>query len=138
MILRLALLAAAFGAGALLGASWTDGDRPVRDGEARSPVVKQNDPDPGAPPVVWLSGRLVAVTEERVLLQEGDGPTVRLRRFAEGATSFHRLDGGAWREIAPARASAAGGSRACIEALLDDGDFLALRVFLGASCSPAP
>jgi hypothetical protein len=137
MVLRLLLLAVAFAAGLALASFWAGEREPVR--VESPPIVRQNDPERGSPPVAWLSGRIVAVTDERVILQEGeDGPTVRLRRFAEGATSFHRLRDGKWRDMPPAEASATGGRTACIESLFDSGEFLALRVFLDSSCSPLP
>lgn len=99
------------------------------------PAVEQHPPGPGDPPVVWLGGTLEEVGETELALREGEGPVIRLGRFAAGATRFLRLRGGEWRD-APGAAQA--GDRACIEALLDEGSFLALRVFLGSGCGPLP
>jgi hypothetical protein len=61
-----------------------------------------------------------------------------LERLAEGATDFYRLEGEGWRELSPEEVELLEvGERACVEALLDGGTFLALRVFLASSCGPS-
>lgn len=106
---------------------------PVERAE-RPPDIEQNVPGPGDPPVVWLTGTLESVTETELTLREGEGPAIRLERFAAGATRFLRLREGGWEEVAGGGA----GDPACVETLLDGETFLALRVFLGAGCGPLP
>lgn len=137
MIRRLLLAALLVAVGAALGYMWRDTRGPVGLGDV-IPFVRQADPEPGDPPVVWLSGRIREVTEERIVLQQGRGPTIELRRFAAGATRAHRLQGDAWLEVRARDLDRATGTAACVEALLDEGDFLAVRVFLGATCAPVP
>lgn len=137
MIRRLLWLVILVGAGVGAGYLWRDARTPTPP-EGGTPVVQQNDPDPGSPPVVWLSGRIREVAEDRITIQEGAGPTLDLTRFAGGATSFHRLDVDGWVRLPRVQADAAAvGLDACIEALLDQGEMLAIRVFLEATCSPA-
>ncbi|HEX6261967.1 MAG TPA: hypothetical protein VF097_03865 [Actinomycetota bacterium] len=137
MIRRLLWVMVLLAAGAAAGYVWRDARPQAAAPRNAPPVVEQNDPDPGGPPVVWLSGTLRDVTEERLTLQEGVGPTLDLTRFAGGATRFHRLGPGGWARVPREEADAAAGQDACIEALLDQGELLAIRVFLGATCSPA-
>ncbi len=136
MVGRILLMAVAFAAGAFVALNWLDSEEPEVTGA--TPRVEQRDPAPGDPPVVWVSGTLTAVTDARLEVQEGEGPTIRMERFAAGATSFQRLRGGRWRELPEARAEEQVGSPVCVEALHDEGDFLALRVFLDTTCSPRP
>ncbi len=136
MIGRILVVALAFGAGVLATRTWLDTREASGSGDV--PRVEQNDPGRGDPPVVWVSGTVTAITETRLDVREGEGPTVRMTRFAAGATSFHRLRGGEWREVPTEEVGSPVGRRVCVEALLDDGDVLALRVFLGAACSPRP
>lgn len=99
------------------------------------PIVEQEAPGPDDPPVVWITAEIESVSAQEVIVREGDGPEIRLGRFAAGATRFLRLDGGEW---VRASASPGPGTPVCVEALLDDDRFLALRVFLDATCSPVP
>jgi len=105
------------------------------------PGVTQNEPGPGDPPVVWIAGTLEVVEPGHLAIREGsqsEGPRIRLERLAEGATDFYRLDGEAWRELPAEEVDLLEvGERACVETLLDGQTFLALRVFLGASCGPS-
>lgn len=134
---RLLLVALAFAAGAGATYLWLDEPRTTAS-IGGIPVIRQHDPEPGTPPVVWVSGRLVSVEGSRLTVREGEGPELVMRRFAQGATSFHRLENGAWLRLDAASIGAASGQAACVEALLDDGELLALRVFVGAGCSPVP
>jgi hypothetical protein len=89
--------------------------------------------------VVWLAGRVREVSGDRIVLQEGSGgPTIQLRRFAAGATRVHRLVGTEWREVPRRELDRARGAAACLEALMDEGELLAVRVFLRATCAPIP
>ncbi|HEX9823940.1 MAG TPA: hypothetical protein VGB51_06050 [Actinomycetota bacterium] len=99
------------------------------------PVVEQEAPGPDDPPVVWITADVEEVTAREVLVREGEGPQIRLGRFAAGATRFLRLEGDEW---VRAGSTPGAGTPVCVEALLDDGRFLALRVFLEATCSPVP
>ena len=103
------------------------------------PPASPNEPGPGDPPVVWLSGTLEDVQEGRLALREGGrGPRVELQRLAQGATAFYLLRDGSWEELAPEEVELLEvGQRVCVEALLDESAFLALRVFLGAGCGPS-
>lgn len=123
------------GGGAGAGYLWRDARGPTVPVDG-VPVVRQNNPDPGSPPILWVSGTIQEISRDRITIQEGSGPTLDLARFAGGATRFHRLSSGGWLRIPPAVASAAAGEEACIEALLDEGELLAIRVFLEAACSP--
>jgi hypothetical protein len=88
--------------------------------------------------VVWLDGSLEEVSESQLVIQEGEGPTLRVERFAAGATSFLRQEDGEWIELGQEEVGAIRpGQPACLESLLDGRTFLALRVFLGADCGPA-
>ena len=105
------------------------------------PRVIQNEPGPGDPPVVWIAGTLEVLVQGHLGIRagtQGVGPRIRLERLAEGATDFYRLDGEVWRELPPEEVDVLeAGERACVEALLDGQTFLALRVFLDASCGPS-
>jgi len=136
MIRRLLLVAVLVGAGVAAGYLWRDARAPTPP-LGGAPVVQQNHPDPGNPPVLWVSGTIREVARDRITIQEGSGPTLDLTRFAGGATRFHRLGPGGWLRIPPDEAVAASGEDACIEALMDEGELLAIRVFLQATCSPA-
>jgi hypothetical protein len=108
---------------------------------ATLPSVIQNEPGAGDPPVVWVAGTLEVLDQGHLAIREGsggEGPRIRLERLAEGATDFYRLDGEVWRELSPEEVDQFQvGERACVEALLDGQTFLALRVFLDASCGPS-
>ena len=121
------LLAGAVGVG-----SYMAGSRTPSPGAAGIP---QHPPEAGDPPAVWVAGTLVEVTASLLVLQEGEGPTIRMQRLAEGSTAGYRASGGRWVDDASAIRQ---GRDACVEALLDDGSFVALRVFVGAGgCGPA-
>jgi len=134
---RLILLALAFAAGAASAYLWLGAPEPAAS-FGGVPVVRQNDPAEGTPPVVWVSGRLISVEEGRLTIREGEGPEIRMRRFAEGATSFHRAEEGEWARLEGPSIASSEGQAACVEALLDESELLALRVFVGAGCSPVP
>jgi hypothetical protein len=107
--------------------------------ETAVPAVSGDSPAPGSPPLVWLDGTLSEVGPGSLALRDGPGTVVDLERAAAGATRFFRLDGDAWAPLSEEDADAtAAGQEACVEALLDDRTLLALRVFLGAGCGPAP
>jgi hypothetical protein len=111
--------------------------RPAVSSGAPAPVPR-SEPGPGDPPVVWLQGTRESITEADLALREGQGPRIPIERFAAGATSFLRQDGGGWRELTGTEIEALeAGTRACVETLLDGGTFLALRVFLAADCGPS-
>jgi hypothetical protein len=102
------------------------------------PPVAESEPGPGDPPLVWLDGTLESITDADLALRDGQGPRIPIERFAAGATSFLRRDGGGWRELSEEEIETLeAGTKACIETLLDGGTFLALRVFLAAGCGPA-
>lgn len=134
-VLAVSLAATAVAVGACGGP--TDSGPPPRT----LPGVFQNEPGPGDPPVVWIGGTLEAVEQGHLAIREGgagDGPRIRLERLAEGATSFYRRDGEAWREIPRDELDLLEvGERACVEALLDGRTLLALRVFLDSRCGPS-
>lgn len=99
--------------------------------------VPETEPGPGDPPVVWVDGTLDAASSEELVVQEGDGPRIDIERFAAGATSFFERRGTGWTELVESEAASLPvGDEVCVEALLDEGRFLALRVFLGADCGP--
>lgn len=103
------------------------------------PGVPQVKPQPGGPPVVWVSGSLEEIAGSFLILREGEGASIRLHRLAAGASRFLRVSKGRWRELSLEEADQIQvGERACAEALLDGTTFVALRVFLGAAgCGPA-
>jgi hypothetical protein len=138
VIRRLVLAALLVAVGGALGYLWRDTRGPIGLGDA-IPFVRESDPRPGSPPVAWLAGRIREVTGDRILLQEGSGgPTIQLRRFAAGATRVHRLVGTEWREVPRRGLDRAQGTAACVEALMDEGELLAVRVFLRSTCAPIP
>lgn len=101
------------------------------------PPVATSEPGPNDPPVIWIAGTIEAVDGSEIAVREGSGPRVRLVRLAESATTFHRLEGDTWRELAPDEVQLVEvGEQACVEALLDAETLLALRVFLGSGCGP--
>lgn len=103
----------------------------------RSAPVPETEPGPGDPPVVWVDGTLERASPEGLVVREGDGPRVDVERFAAGATSVFRLRGSSWNELSETEsARLPTGGEVCVEALFDEGRFLALRVFLGADCGP--
>jgi hypothetical protein len=136
MIRRFLLVVVLVGGGAAAGYLWRDARAPTPP-LGGAPVVQQNHPEPGNPPVLWIAGTIREVATDRITIQEGAGPTLELTRFAGGATRFHRMGPGGWRRIPPETAEAGAGEDACVEALLDEGELLAIRVFLEATCSPA-
>lgn len=103
------------------------------------PEVPKVEPQPGGPPVVWLSGSLEEIAGSFLTIREGEGASIRLHRLAAGASRFLRVSDGRWRELSLKEADQIQvGERACAEALLDGTTFVALRIFLGAAgCGPA-
>jgi hypothetical protein len=100
--------------------------------------VTGSEPAPGSPPLVWLEGTMEEVSEGSLSVREGQGALVELERAAAGATRVFRLDDERWAELPDQEAGELeGGPRVCVEALLDGGTLLALRVFLDAGCGPA-
>jgi hypothetical protein len=125
------VIAAAGAAGAYV---WLD----TRTSE-EFPPIQQEDPAPGSPPVVWVSGTLAEIVPESIEVREGDGPTVRIQRFAEGATRFFLPAHGEWRPLGDRAVARIGpGREVCVEVLLDDQRMLGLRVFLDTRCAPVP
>jgi hypothetical protein len=98
--------------------------------------IPETEPRPGDPPLVWLEGDLEEIGERGLVLRDGEGPRIEVERFAGSATRIYRLTNGRWLELA-AEAPVPPGGEACVEALLDEGAFLAVRVFLGTGCGPA-
>ena len=133
------LLVFALGAGVALGAQYALRDRAGTSSNPEVPVVSGNLPDdPGDPPVVWLEGEIEGLDGAQLSLREGEGPSIDIRRFEEGATHFLRLREGQWRELTTAEVGELqAGQEACVETLLDGRTFFALRVFVGARCGPA-
>jgi hypothetical protein len=132
-----ALLLIALGAGAAVAA-----DRMlIRDVEplsGGSPPIERTEPGPGDPPLVWIGGELEGIGETQLTLAEGDGPKVVLERFSGNSTRFFLPDGDSWRQLDAAEIrSLDAGTDACIEAVVDEDAFLAIRVFLERTCAPA-
>lgn len=99
--------------------------------------VPETEPGPGDPPVVWVDGTLESASADGLVVREGEGPRLDVERFAAGATSFFIRRGADWAELTEAETgSLPVGEEVCVEALLDEGRFLAIRVFLGADCGP--
>ena len=93
----------------------------------------------GRAPVVWISGRLQAIGPATVTVVEPAGARVTMRRLAEGATRFLGRGSGTWAPLGPGAVAALdAGTGVCAEALRDRGVFLAIRVFVGATCGPHP
>lgn len=142
MSLGRALLILLLGAGVALGAEYAlrhqEGARNAPPA-SQVPTISTNLPgNPTDPPVVWLEGVIEELDSSTLALREGQGPTVEIRRFEEGATDFLRLVDGRWREVPEAEVDGvAAGGQACVETLLDGRTFFALRIFLGARCGPA-
>ncbi len=90
---------------------------------------------PDSPPVIWLGGTIRSVDAGRIRVREDDGSEASLQRLAGSATSFFRVEGGAWQRLDPSTGPAPEG-RACIETLMDGTNLVAIRVFLGAGCGP--
>jgi len=90
---------------------------------------------PDTPPVVWLGGTIRAVEPARIRLREDDGSEASLQRLAGSATAFFRVAAGAWQRVDPSTGPGAEGP-ACVEALMDGTNLVAIRVFLGAGCGP--
>lgn len=131
-LLLVLLIAAAGAGGAYL---WLDARATV----GGLPRIDREDPAPGSPPLVWVAGSLIEISASSLEVREGGGPTVRIRRFAEGATRFFQPVPGEWRRLDDAQVEGIEPGRAvCIEALLDGQRLLALRVFLDARCAPVP
>lgn len=127
------VLAAAAGAAFYLFQDGTDAT------SGSIPGVAQLQPQPGGPPVVWVSGTLETVSETLLTIREGQGQSIDLHRLTAGASRFLRLKDGRWQELAEEEmGEVRPGERACAEALLDGPTFVALRVFLDANgCGPA-
>ena len=135
MILRLLLVLAIAAVGAAGAYAWLE-RRPTGDD---LPPIRQEDPEPGSPPVVWISGTVDAIASDRLEIREGEGPTVTVHRFAEDATRFFVPSPGRWRAVrSPAVESIRPGRPACVEALLDGDRLLGLRVLLDTRCAPVP
>jgi hypothetical protein len=133
------LLVFLLGAAVAIGAEYALRHREGPTEDRGTPVVSANLPDdPGDPPIVWLEGLIEGLDAAEMTLREGEGPTITIRRFEEGATDFLRLTGGRWRQL---RTTEIDGlppdQQACVETLLDGRTFFALRVFVGARCGPA-
>ena len=135
------LLIFALGGAVALGAQYAlrEQDATQAPRSQQEPTISTNLPgSPTDPPVVWLEGVIEEVDSSGLSLREGEGPTIEIRRFQEGATDFLRLVNGAWREVPDAEVEGvAAGGQACVETLLDGRTFFALRIFLGARCGPA-
>lgn len=103
------------------------------------PGVAQLQPQPGGPPVVWVSGTLERVVDTLLTIREGQGQSIDLHRLTAGASKFFRPTDGRWQELsAEELGEVRPGERVCAETLLDGTTFVALRVFLGANgCGPA-
>jgi hypothetical protein len=86
---------------------------------------------------VWVGGDLTALKADRLELKEAFGSVVTLRRLGGNATSFLHVQEGTWQPADPRR-DAPAGTKVCVETLMDGQTLLALRVFLGADCGPAP
>jgi hypothetical protein len=138
MLFLKGLLLIAIGAGGALAADryLIDEVRPVSG--SGSPPIERTTQEPGDPPLIWIGGTLEEIGDSQMTLREGDGPEVLLERFAGDATRFFRPDGDEWRPLDGAEVSAIdNGELACVEALVDDQNFLAIRVFLERDCAPA-
>lgn len=86
---------------------------------------------------MWVGGEITALNADRLELKEAFGSVVTLRRLGGKATSFFHVVGETW-QLADPLADAKVGTKACVETLMDGQTLLALRVFLGADCGPAP
>jgi hypothetical protein len=86
-------------------------------------------------PVVWVGGILTRVTDRQLVIQESFGSEVTLVRLGQNATAFLSPVDGAWERVDP-ETGIGRREQACVETLLDGGNLLALRVFLGADCGP--
>lgn len=133
------LLVFVLGGAVALGAEYALRHREQPAEDRGTPVVSANLPDdPGDPPIVWLEGLIEELETAEMTLREGEGPTITIRRFEEGATDFLRLTGGRWRQLRTSEVDGLPpGQQACVETLLDGRTFFALRVFVGARCGPA-
>jgi hypothetical protein len=100
------------------------------------PAVPGQGAQADQPPVVWIGGTLTEVTATAIELREPFGSVVSLQRLGREATRFFRATENAWERL-PVGATAAIGTEACVETLMDGPTLLALRVFLGAGCGPA-
>lgn len=135
VIRRLLLLVVIAAAGAAGAYAWLE----TRATVGGLPPIQQEDPDPGSPPIVWVSGTLTGVDDSSLEVREGRGPTVEIQRFAEGATRFYQPAAGEWRRVAEGRVDRIPAGRSvCVEALLDGQRLLGLRVFLETRCAPVP
>jgi hypothetical protein len=105
---------------------------------ADAPPVTGSEPAPGSPPLVWLEGTMEEVSEGSLSVREGQGAVVELERAVAGATRVFRLEDQEWAMLTDQEAAGVeAGQQVCVEALLDGGTLLALRVFLEAECGPA-
>jgi hypothetical protein len=86
-------------------------------------------------PVVWVGGILTRVTDRQLVIKESFGSQVTLVRLGQDATAFFEPVDGAWGRVDP-ETGIGRREQACVETLLDEGNLLALRVFLGADCGP--
>jgi hypothetical protein len=102
-----------------------------------TPPVTGSRPAPGSPPLVWLEGTMEEVSEGSLSVREGQGAVVQLERAVAGATRVFRLEDQEWAVLTDQEAAGVeAGQHVCVEALLDGGTLLALRVFLEAGCGP--
>jgi hypothetical protein len=100
------------------------------------PSISSQPSSPNEPPIVWVGGTLTDATQQRLVVQDALGSSIRLLRLAGGATVFYRVQGSRWQRVPDAEPIPTGGP-ACVETLMDGSNLLALRVFLGATCGPA-
>src|SRR4051794_12319130 len=54
---------------------------------------------PNQPPLVWIGGTLSGVTDQQLTVREDIGSIVLVRRLAQGATSFFRVNGDRWEPL---------------------------------------
>jgi hypothetical protein len=103
-----------------------------------TPFVGRATVVPGQPPVVWLAAQTEEVETDHLIVVEPGGSRVRLERLSADATRFFSLRDDAWRRMSTAEVELIEvGTPVCVESLLDETTFLALRVFIGAACGPA-
>ncbi len=89
--------------------------------------------------MVWVSGQTASITSHRVNVTEQPGSRLSIRRLAAGATKFFRQDAERWVRMTPDDVQLVDlGTPVCVESLLDHGQYLAIRVFVGAACGPRP
>ena len=130
LALALLVLVAALPGCDLLSGGDDSGPSSVPSFEERSPVA-------GQPPIAWVSGVLQEIGDERVTVRDASETLIAMQRLTGGATRFLSADGDGWRELSEDETATVGvGVDVCAEVLLDGSNFVALRVFLDASCGP--